>query len=172
METKEYRYVDKSQWDRGPWDDEPDKVQWQDQGTGLPCLAVRNPDLGFWCGYVGVAEGHPYFEQDYDQEPLSELQVHGGLTFNDFCYHNDKERGICHVPEPNEPDRVWWFGFDCGHTASDYSPGLAATFKKIGTHGSWPNDVYRDLDYVRRECAHLAQQLKKAEAKCDSQHPS
>ena len=46
METKEYRFVDKSDWDRGPWDDEPDKVQWQDVATGLPCIAVRNDTLG------------------------------------------------------------------------------------------------------------------------------
>jgi hypothetical protein len=59
METREYRFIDKSEWDRGPWDNEPDKVQWQDAATGLPCIARRSEAMGSWCGYVGVAEGHP-----------------------------------------------------------------------------------------------------------------
>jgi hypothetical protein len=38
MDTIEYRTIDKSQWGPGPWQDEPDKKQWQDEATGLPCL--------------------------------------------------------------------------------------------------------------------------------------
>jgi hypothetical protein len=34
--------IDKSSWGNGPWQTEPDKAQWQDEETGLPCLAVRN----------------------------------------------------------------------------------------------------------------------------------
>lgn len=54
MERIEYRgVVDKSGWARGVWDSEPDKIQWQDAETGLPCLIVRGP-VGALCGYVGV----------------------------------------------------------------------------------------------------------------------
>jgi hypothetical protein len=60
VETKEYRTIDKTLWPRGEWDDEPDKMQWQDEATGLPCLIVRGP-VGALCGYVGVPEGHPCF---------------------------------------------------------------------------------------------------------------
>lgn len=59
MQYREWRFVDKSTWGPGPWADEPDKVQWQDETTGLPCMVRRgSPEIGVWCGYVGVAEGH------------------------------------------------------------------------------------------------------------------
>ncbi len=166
MKTLEYRYRDRSGWPSGPWDDEPDKIQFADESTGLPCLIVRNPS-GVLCGYVGVAEGHPWFANDYgscadecgdwlcDHRPESAVDVHGGLTFADFCAESDKERGICHVPDPGEPDRVWWFGFDCAHS-QDVSPLLR--------HGlTFEAAVYRTVDYVKGECARLAAQLKTRE---------
>jgi len=158
MDTREYRFIDKSEWDRGPWDNEPDKVQWQDVATGLPCIARRSA-MGFWCGYVGVAEGHPYFEREYDSGVV-DLTCHGGLTFNAHCAEDDKEHGICHVPAPGEPDNVWWLGFDCGH-AFDLMPGTVAALRKCDAyHGDFhQQDAYRDLDYVKSECAQLAQQL-------------
>jgi hypothetical protein len=60
-----YSTVDKSTWDAGAWMDEPDKVEWRDEATGLPCLAVRGP-MGAWCGYVGVPPDHPDHGSDYD----------------------------------------------------------------------------------------------------------
>lgn len=79
---REYRTVDKSEWRRGAWDAEPDKVQWIDAATGLDCLMVRAGHLGYWCGYVGVPEGHAAFEKDYG---YVDVRVHGGLTFSDRC---------------------------------------------------------------------------------------
>jgi hypothetical protein len=50
MKRIEHRgVVDKSWWPRGPWDDEPDKVQWPDEATGLPCMVKRGP-VGSFCG--------------------------------------------------------------------------------------------------------------------------
>lgn len=107
MLTKEYRTVDKSSWERGPWDSEPDKKQWLDQATGLPCLIVRNP-MGALCGYVGVTKNHPAFGKSYgdDDACVEGLEVHGGITFADFCSHGDECTSICHVVEPGENDRV------------------------------------------------------------------
>ncbi len=31
METKEWRFIDKSKWGEGPWQSEPDKMQWLDK---------------------------------------------------------------------------------------------------------------------------------------------
>lgn len=60
MQTKEYRTIDKSKFKSqlGAWMQEPDKVQFEDPETGLPCLIVRN-QMGALCGYVGVGPGHP-----------------------------------------------------------------------------------------------------------------
>lgn len=172
---RESRHIDKSTWGDGPWQDEPDKVQWTDEATGLPCLAVRTPWSGNWCGYVGVAEGHPAFGQGYDEadrlaDPDDDgyrgLRVHGGLTFADFCQEGEEETGICHVPQPGQPERVWWFGFDCAHSG-DISPASDARTRSYGlkplrfggTNG-WPEDKYRTLEYVQAECADLARQLR------------
>jgi hypothetical protein len=158
MKTIEYRdIVDRSGWDSGQWDTEPDKVQWQDPRSGLPCLAVRSL-MGNWCGYVGVAENHPFFGLHFYDEKI-DVSVHGGLTFCGACREHDKEHGICHKPDPGEPDHVWWLGFDCAH-AFDLAPGLVATIKKCGAGtGKFPRDVYRNLAYVKRECAKLGSQL-------------
>ncbi|NOG70463.1 hypothetical protein [Roseicella sp. DB1501] len=151
METKSYNTIDKSEWPRGEWDNEPDKVQWQDQATQLPCLAVRGPG-GHWCGYVGVSEGHPYFKKEYD---ACDVQVHWGLTYSDHCQETESEcDGVCHQPDESETDNVWWLGFDCAHSG-DMTPKWATYFAyRAGL------DTYRNLAFVQAECASLAQQLK------------
>jgi hypothetical protein len=154
MGERSYTTVDKASWGAGPWSDEPDKVQWTDDQTGLPCLVKRGP-MGNWCGYVAVAEGHPWFEQDYDDvRPYPD--VHGGLTYADFCQQGPEESSICHVPEPGQPDRVWWLGFDCGH-AWDLMPAMRGVLGSPISGG-----VYRDIGFVRSEVEQLAQQCHAA----------
>lgn len=113
MTKIEYKdVIDKTEWPRGAWDSEPDKVQWPDETTSLPCLVVRGPG-GSWCGYVGVAVGHPLYGVAYsdcyhgdkcpepkgdgsyrycDHRPESFLEVHGGITFAHHCSDLSKER--------------------------------------------------------------------------------
>lgn len=119
METKEYRgFIDKAEWERGPWDDEPDKVQWADDATGLACLIVRGPHGGF-CGYVGVPTTHPWHGKDYgqctdptckrdddrpwcDHTPEHLLQAHGGITFASGCTRvsrEDWQKMVNHLPK-------------------------------------------------------------------------
>lgn len=126
METKEYRTADKSEWGEGPWLTEPDKMQWQDEATGLPCLIVRNTRVtGALCGYVGVAEGHPDFEKGYDHV---EVEVHGGLTFASFCTESDDESShICHVQD--RANRI-----TCG--GSDSTAPTAAILRR-----PWKRDI-------------------------------
>lgn len=148
MKTIEYRFVDKTEWPRGEWDNEADKIQWQDEATKLPCMIVRSGS-GALCGYVGVSESHPYFGQDYDG---IYIDVHGGLTFASRCVENNKEHGICHVVEVGESDKVWWLGFDCNH-CHDVAPG----YSRYGEE--FYSGEYRTIDYVKGEIAALAKQL-------------
>lgn len=151
MQTLEYRTIDKAAWPaRGEWDNEPDKVQWPDAATGLPCLIVRGPS-GALCGYVGVPKGHPYHGKDYE---TCDVDVHGGLTFADGCSHGaDESHGVCHVPGEGEPDDVWWLGFDTAHYG-DMSPA----YRSI-----WCGGTYRTIAYVRAEVTRLAKQLSEIE---------
>ena len=198
MRTLEWRTKDKSAWGPGPWQEEPDKRQWQDEATGLPCLIVRN-NGGALCGYVGVPKGHPDHGKDYD---AVDVDVHGGLTFADTCVKLtpdaweksrarlegrrdeakeyprgdaardiaewsgamgsyeawlDKARGryICHLPEPGEPDDVWWLGFDCAHLG-DTTPAYDAqdSGRRFARDG-----YYKNFCYVEAQVRSLAEQL-------------
>jgi hypothetical protein len=140
--TSEQPTIDKSDWGEGPWQQEPDRVEFQH--AGLPCLMVRHPRHGNWCGYAAVPPGHPLHGKPYQDV---DLEAHGGLTYSDHC-----QGDICHTPAPGEPDDVYWFGFDCGH-AMDLCPGHA----RYGATFHW--ETYRPLGYVRSQVRKLARQL-------------
>lgn len=153
MEHRTYHTHDKTAWPRGPWDDEPDKEQFEDPTTGFPCIVKRN-HFGALCGYVGVAAGHPWYEKGYDDVNAS---VHGGLTYDGFCQDEiDEAHGICHVPGPGEPDKVWWLGFDCGHW-QDIAPAMLQYEGYPADCPEYPSS-YKSLGYVKAECASLARQ--------------
>lgn len=162
-------FIDRTGWSDGPWDTEPDRFEWYD--GDLPCLALRNR-LGAWCGYVAVPPGHPWHGISYMEctkghgpdcyEHSIPAEVHGGLTFADFCQPHDDEtaaEAICHVPRPGEPDDVWWLGFDTAH-CWDLVPGMAALDLKLGITSGPIGGTYRTLDYVRAEVASLASQVR------------
>jgi len=157
METKQYTTVDKSSWPAGEWQDEPDKMQWPDPDTGLPCLIVRGPS-GALCGYVGVSDQHPWHGREYSDDVVS-ADVHGGLTFSRACAHTtDESKHICHVPGPGEPDNVWWFGFDCAHSG-DLCPEHE---RRYGMPMGY--ETYKSFNYVKREVTKLARQLADAQS--------
>lgn len=154
MKTIEYRTKDKSEWPRGEWDSEPDKIQWQDEATGLPCLIHRNT-MGALCGYVGISPGHPSYEKEYDH---ADVEVHGCLTYAAFCEDvKCEEKGVCHLVEEGEEEKVWWLGFDCNH-AWDYAPGMPSCVRRAPA----PDETYKNVHFVKQECAGLAAQLKGA----------
>ncbi len=155
--TRTYRRIDKTGWGEGPWSTEPDKVQWTDAATGLPCLVVRGGG-GALCGYVGVAAGHPFFEVPYSHGPGDRLDVHGGITYSDRCQEGgDEGRAICHIPEPGQPAHVWWLGFDTAHLG-DLTPEFDRLTTRLGDGGGY-GETYRTVAYVREQCADLARQL-------------
>jgi hypothetical protein len=164
MMKTESLIIDKSTWGAGPWENEPDRFEWEH--LGFPCLAVRN-ESGCWCGYVAVPPTHPLHGKDYDDVDVG---VHGGLTYANKCQGH-----ICYVPKPGEPDDVWWFGFDCAHSG-DFRPEYHSRFIHYGypfsselydharaiKANTWTVDVYRTLEYVREQTETLVQQLQKA----------
>jgi hypothetical protein len=142
--------IDKSKWGSGPWQEEPDRIEWEH--LGFPCLMTRTP-IGNWCGYVAVPPGHPAFGKHFDD---IEIQIHGGLTYSDHCQGH-----VCHVPKPGEPDNVWWFGFDCAHYL-DLVPSVEPLLTMLGhPHPGFltGRSVYRDVPYVKNEVENLAKQL-------------
>jgi hypothetical protein len=168
--SEQAQAIDKSAWGTGPWQDEPDRVEFVH--AGLACLALRHPRGGNFCGYVAVPPGHPLHGRQWDNIPAAAgLDFHQGINYTAAC-----EGIICHTPAPGEPDNVWWIGGDFGHIW-DKCPGrdaiereLAAKWRAAGQTsvaevfervieipGMRP--VYRALPYVRRQIEQLAEQL-------------
>lgn len=158
MESNNLEFrIPKSEWGDGPWQNEPDRAEFKH--AGMACMISRGP-YGAWCGYVAVPAGHPCYEVNYGN---LDVEVHGEPTYSNKCGGH-----ICHVPEPGEPDDVWWIGFDCGHSGfeGDLVPADHAMHQKlshltgidIGPRFGM-NEVYRDQAYVTAETKRLAEQL-------------
>jgi hypothetical protein len=132
--------IDKSTWGEGPWQTEPDELDWTDAVTGLRCRILRNPRMGMLCGYVEVPPEHPLFGRHYDGVN-ARVEVHGGATFAE------------------EEDGLWWIGFDCGHTW-DIAPGMDAMLPPyVRERNRGRPVVYRSFDYVHDQCTALAWQI-------------
>lgn len=151
---KTWNTIDKSDWIRGEWDNEPDKAQWIDEKTGLDCLMVRGPS-GALCGYVGVPESNQWFDVDYGlvEAPDSEwLDVHGGLTFGDRCNPStDESRHVCHSGDIANKT-VFWLGFDCAHS-DDICPQYHKEDETLFDR------TYKTLAYVKNQVELLASQV-------------
>lgn len=92
--------MDRTDWGSGPWDAEPDQVEWRDPVTNLVCLLRRN-FTGAWCGYVGLPSDHPLHNQSaFDLPPIT---VHGGVTYAGPVGARD----------------LWFIGFDCVHSGDN-----------------------------------------------------
>jgi hypothetical protein len=183
------------QYGPGPWSEEPDKAQWVDAATGYDCLIKRN-QWGALCGYVGVPQGHPFYglKLNWDgDDPLSELDVHGGVTFAEGCHEPTHEwyeavrRGdtdqMTRDKVLNELARTAsyeeWAAACMPHLICHVPlPGRPAKVHWIGFDCSHALDYqpaydnailligmegYKDMDYVIGECTRLAQQLKEVE---------
>lgn len=126
----------------GPWNKEPNRLSWM--AHGLDCMIIRNSDMLFLCGYVGVPSSHWAFNKGYNE--MTDIFIHGGLTYANKC------RGhICHVSDTNR--EIWWFGFDCAHSGDFYPTVL--------NYRDQTYEVYRDIEYVKAETEHLAEQLSR-----------
>ncbi len=149
MSDMKNKPIDRSGFGPGPWDGEPDRVDLVTE-EGFPGLILRN-SMGGLCGYLAVPPGHPWHGKDYQDIGA---YCHGGLTYSGECRGN-----ICHVPQPGEPDDVWWVGFDCVHSM-DVVPSHNKLFP--GEAYAITGSRYRDVGYVTREIESLARQAKAA----------
>jgi hypothetical protein len=125
--------------------DEPDIAHWRH--CGLDCVVFRHTRSGHLCGYVGVPKGHYFYEVDYTDPKVTNIDVHGGLSFAGPSF--------VHKWVDDSPllDDVWLLGFDCNH-AWDCPPGGK------GGYECWYRDYdYRDIKYVVEQANFLADQL-------------
>jgi len=187
-------WLDKSLWGEGEWLEEPDLVNWDDPATGLECMAIREDEMGHWCGYVRVARGHPLFGKlRLAIEEHDDLQVHGGITYAYLGRYDVEhpERSLRSYHQSSDPRGEWWLGFDTAH-ARDYSPNLPVllltanlarltedpifkrVMERIAPHlrdrMEKLQDLkhYRNLGFVMTECHHLAHQLARLDRRTEN----
>lgn len=132
------RHVDAG-WAAGQTFGEANLMLWEDDATGLSCVAIRDERGLFYAGYVGVENNHPCWGLAIDELPR--ILVHGGVTFS------------------GAREYLHWIGFHCCHKL-DIAPGF-------GRGRSC--DTYRDLKYVVLQCEKLAKQLADIEREVNSE---
>ena len=154
MQTIAYNLIDRAagKWPSGPWDGEPDKVTWLDAATGLPCLALRDPQFGHWCGYTALTRDHPMYGKDWDA--FGGVKAHGSVTFASPCSPEGPRAQQVSELTAGGSSPVWWVGFHCSGVLDMY-PSL------MGWRPGYPDweTTYRTLAYVKEQCAKMAIQL-------------
>lgn len=172
---KPRKTIDKSKWDDGEWQAEPDTLYYQ-TAEGFQAVILRTSHSGVLCGYVGVPQGHPWWRKQYHdvvtptaeqlQQPIDTDKISVFAVFVEALSGRDDDSAridcLVHVhggltysdrgwPSLGEDPRLWFFGFDCAH-AGDYNPAYDYKY-------GWGEGQYRNLDYVKSEIAALSAQL-------------
>jgi len=141
----EKHFIDKSQYPDGEWKNEPDEICFEYKGYN--CYIMRNSIFGHLNGYVSIPKSHILYEVDYND--VSNVDVHGGLTFTAFYL----------APE----NREWLLGFDCNHLG-DFAPLNAKLYKPIEhilLKGLFENDpsLYKNVEFVKKEIESMVNQI-------------
>ena len=132
MQTIEYKTLDKSKWGDGPWQDEPDKKQWLDNG-GLTFAGACETQANVETGICHTVE-----ENEND---------------NIWWFGFDCAHGGDHMPA---------FRVDIDHVNAIMlqSNSYAEMIEKLLNPMQHSfTGKYRDINYVTKETLSLAQQL-------------
>lgn len=141
------RYVDRTGWEPGPWDDEDDLYYLSVHD--VPCVIGRTP-MGNLNGYVAVPRSHRWWGKYPDDiEELADFN----LTFAGYRHE------AMYADLPSFGD-AWWFGFDHLHLL-DLAPGMPSMGDALGARlGMQP--TYKTVHYVLVEVTRLAEVVASA----------
>ena len=89
-----------------------------------------NIEYGWGNGYVLIPKGHPFYGVHYDEiYDISDIRVHGGLTYSDIFESEDfprwsKDLEICGdvtLDNYENLNNYWMIGFDTNHHGDSLS---------------------------------------------------
>jgi len=131
-------------------------------------ILIPRVTLPFICGYVSVPEDHPLYNRSYNDEPLDNIDVHGGLTFSGKL-HDDN---IKNITQKNN----YYFGFDCFHLGDGFAFDLIDPDdltvdqqilfnenKSSKIYSLSRGEEYKTEEFAYKECQNLFNQLKSLE---------
>lgn len=109
------------------------------------CLILRNPEMGYLCGYVGLSEFHDLFGKHYN-EIMDLIDCDIELTWSG--------QNLGH-PLSSPYNGLHWVGFDCGHW-DEWMPKMPC----IGKYNKDLECTYRTISWVMDRCMHLADAIE------------
>ncbi len=146
-------FYNKQKFPKGVWLNEPDVCAWDHK---LPCLALRDMNMGIWKGFVGLDETHPYFNKTIEEllkipEAMEIfLSVYGGLSGSGRLPAKYKEYA----------KNYWWIGIETSH-GGDLMPLINLEDDEPDTAKMASIQTYKDLKFIRKETNKLANYLAK-----------
>ena len=123
---------------------------------------VLSMDMGFRCGYVKIPKSHPFYNKDYSEKEIYNLNVHGGIMFSS------------HTANHECLSDGYWLGFDAFHATDmlDYDEmskeGLRTNklfnqfTKELDKIFPLPNNYTRKIrntGFMESQCRNLCEQL-------------
>lgn len=142
MDREYYRHdkIDRSSWESGPWDNEPDYFEWT-TGAGYPAWAGRLSS-GAWFGIVEAP--HPAIKDD---------GWSGRKDFMEFSdvLHNKRRNQMEHqfgMVSKTDKENVGGFTFSMEHWES---PGPS--------NREWHRGPYKTLEELKKICEDVAQDI-------------
>lgn len=116
--------------------------------------------MGHRCGYVAIPTSHPLHDKDVNDDEISDLEVHGGISF-----HGDPNRII----DIDSKCGDIWIGFDAAHAGDGKDYKLSNKLWKgredinqiLFDSYNIIRDRYtiKDREYMQKECEELIDQI-------------
>lgn len=146
-------FFNKKDFPPGKWLNEPDLCFWH---CGLPCLAVRDMNMGIWKGFVGLEEDHPLYEKTIDYI----IGIPQALDLFRAASDRLSGAGKLSAKYQNYAKNCWWIGIETS-SGTDLMPLLKLDQSDPVMAKMISNQTYKDFHFIRRETNKLAKQLLK-----------
>ena len=119
-------------------------------------------DMGFRCGYVKIPKSHPFYNKDYFEKEICNLNVHGGITFSS------------HTTNHECLSDGYWLGFDAFHNTDmlDYDEMSKESLKASKLLNQFVKELdeiflisnnhtrkIRNTGFMESQCRNLCEQL-------------
>jgi hypothetical protein len=150
------------------WRNEPNELEFEYKG--YKCLILRGP-VGALNGYVFIPDGHKLYGKLYNDQMNENFDVHGGLTYSGNLKGQDKWAigfDCAHLGDiaPLSLDREWFYKDKLDKAtdeekdkASQIFDALEILYKIYPTSCNTNIDTYKNIDFVKKECEKLVDQL-------------